>query len=89
MVPILVARLSSAVIWWPERLHLPEHGAVDSVGGEALLLRQQLKALLVDEGCVGGERQESRPLAIPMEGSRVVDLGGFFYLSESLTDFRS
>ena len=66
VVTPLVARLPSvAVASWPERLHLPEHGTVDSVGGEALLFRQQFEALLIDECCVGGEREESRPLTVP------------------------
>ena len=69
VVPPLVARLPSvvatAVASRPERLHLPEHGTVDSVGGEALLFRQQFEALLIDECCVGGEREESRPLTVP------------------------
>ena len=69
VVPLLAARArlpsSAAVGAWPERLHLPEHGTVDSVGGEALLFRQQFEALLIDECCVGGEREESRPLTVP------------------------
>ena len=67
MVPLFVACTfyTAFVAPWPERLHLPQHGAVYSVGGEALLLRQQLEALLIDECRVRCEREESRPLTVP------------------------
>ena len=67
-----------------EGLHLSQHGTVDSVGGEALLLRQQLEALLVDERRVGGEREESRPLAVPERVSRLIISKGRNYLHIAL-----